>query len=191
MNDVKEKKREWSSSWWFLKSHLQNQGFHVYPTEIICSGKHCPVPDRSLIADVAAEKNGEYYAFEYKSLGDNINSPRLMEQINNYSVSFDYVIVVAEVDEKGHRYEASVNPKRGTHMREILALGAGFWTVHFPHYTYNPGQPPIFTEIAPPKQQQPNPENKQWIINKFKRYVFGQPVALDPNQTTLFPLRKS
>jgi len=170
-----------SPKWNFLKNYLDGKGYTVYPTEIACSTKHCPDPERNFMVDVAAFKNGCYYAFEFKSNGDQLI--RAIAQIKNYAVSFDYVIVVAQVNKEGLR-EVSVDPARGKHMKQLLNAGAGFWTVYFPYDPYNPDRNfiPIMNELVEPKLQNPHAENKKWIINKFKRYVWGIPHPEDPNQ---------
>jgi len=108
----------------FLQHYLRQQGFTVYPHEIWCGEAGCEF-DRNRLVDVAAKKNSLLYAFEYKSAGDRLL--RAVEQVANYSHSFDYVIVVAEVP----RTDISVNPKKGVRIREILRQGAGLWTVKF------------------------------------------------------------
>jgi len=181
----------------FLKSYLDSRGFRVYPSEIIIGMQDLPYTKGCWAVDVAAFKDDHYYAFEYKSIGDSIASKRLINQIRNYSLSFDYVIVVAQVTRKTgqkdvRRLEASINPKRGCHMREILSLGAGFWTVQFGEiedtsvrYQYKPFDTPVWEERLEPKLQHPHPENKLLIEQKFKRYVFGNPVPEDPHQKTI------
>jgi len=71
-------------------------------------------------------------------------------------------------------------------MQQILSLGAGFWTVHFQNnpYKYDYGKT-IFKEVLEPKLQHPHSENRHYIEQKFKRYVFGLPVPEDPNQKTI------
>jgi len=177
---VKSWVKKRSLRWFFLKNYLDGKGYSVYPTEINCSGKHCPDPEKNLIVDVAAYKRGSYYAFEYKSNGDQLL--RAIPQIKNYSVSFDFVIVVAQIP----RHDISTDPRRGIRLREITKLGAGFWTVEFHEdpYKSNYGAKTIH-ELIPPKQQRPHPENKKWIQNKFKRYVWGIPTPEDPYQKTI------
>jgi len=169
-----------SPKWAFLKNYLDGKGYSVYPTEIACSTKHCPDPERNFVVDVAAFKHGYYYAFEFKSNGDQII--RAIAQIKNYAVSFDYVIVVAQIPRP---QDLSVDPKRGIRIQDMLKLGAGLWTVHFPNKPYQPDALPIFVEEIEPKRQNPHPENKKWIENKFKRYVWGIPHPEDPNQKTI------
>jgi len=169
----------------FLKSYLDGRGYSVYPTEIVVGHKDLPVTNQGFLVDVTAFKDGGYYAFEYKSLRDSIGSQRLLNQICNYSFSFDYVVVVAEVNENGKRREASIDPKRGSHMQQIISLGAGFWTVQFPKGHIYHTDPGVFVEVLEAKLQHPNPENKRYIEQKFKRYVFGLPVPEDPNQKTI------
>lgn len=108
----------------FLHHYLRQQGFTVYPHEIWCGDEECEFT-RNRLVDVAAKKNGLLYAFEYKSAADRLL--RAVEQVANYSHSFDYVVVVAEVP----RTDISVNPKKGIRIKEILRQGAGLWTVKF------------------------------------------------------------
>jgi len=184
--------RERTAQYGFLKSYLDSRGYRVYPSEIIIGLKDIPHKDEGFFADVAAFKNGHYYAFEYKSNGDQLL--RSLKQIDNYALSFDYVVVVAEVP----RHDISVNLSRGVRIKEILKTGAGFWTVQ-----HNRSEPwfvdadPLFggktknlithefSELVEPKLQHPNLENKHYIEQKFKRYVFGLPVPDDPNQKTI------
>lgn len=170
--------RERTAQYGFLKSYLDSRGFSVYPSEIIIGMQDIPHTDGCWAVDVAAFKDDHYYAFEYKSLGDSIASKRLINQIGNYSLSFDYVIVVAEVNKNGRRREASIDPKRGSHMQQFLSLGAGFWTVQF-------GDPIVFVEALAPSLQHPHSENKAYIEQKFKRYVWGLPCPEEPNQKTI------
>lgn len=108
----------------FLHEYLRQQGFILYPHEIICGNDECE-HERNRLVDVAARKDGLFYAFEYKSSADRLL--RAVKQVDNYRKSFDYVIVVAEVP----RTDISVDPKRGVRIKEILKLGAGLWTVQF------------------------------------------------------------
>jgi len=168
--------RKRSLRWWFLKRYLDGRGYSVYPTEINCSGAHCPDPERNLIVDVAAFIEGRLYAFEYKSSGDQLI--RAIPQIKNYAINFDRVVVVAEVP----RHDASLNLNRGVRIKSLLSLGAGLWTVQFPNNPYSPEAPPQIIELVAPKQQNPHPENRTLIMNKFQRYVWGLPVPEHPNQ---------
>jgi len=108
----------------FLSHFLMKKGFHVYPGEMVCGSIGCP-HERNRLVDVVAEKGGKFYAFEYKSAGDYLM--RALKQVENYRLSFDYVIVVAEVP----RYDVSVHPTRGVRVKELIRLGAGLWTVKF------------------------------------------------------------
>ena len=108
----------------FLSNFLMRKGFTVYPHEMVCGSINCQ-HERNRFVDVAARKDGKCYAFEYKSAGDYLM--RAVKQVENYRLSFDYVIVVAEVP----RCDVSVHPTRGVRIKELLKLGAGFWTVNF------------------------------------------------------------
>ena len=114
----------------FLSEFLMQHGFSVYPHEMVCGEIGCPHEANRLV-DVAARKDGKLYAFEYKSAADYLL--RAVKQIENYRLSFDFVIVVAEVP----RNDVSVHPKRGVRIKELLRLGAGFWTVNFRMATQN------------------------------------------------------
>jgi len=176
--------RERTRQYGFLKSYLDGRGYRVYPSEIIIGLQDIPHKDQGFFVDVAAFKNGHYYAFEYKSNCDQLL--RSLKQIDNYSLSFDYVVVVAEVP----RHDISVNLSRGVRIKEIIGRGAGFWTVQLGeidivHAKYKPLSKPVFAEVLEPKLQHPHPANKQYIEQKFKRYVFGLPVPEDPNQKTI------
>lgn len=184
----KRKLLRWGYTWAFSRKYLDSIGYAVYPSEIVCGLNDLPYPKRSFHADAAVCKDGDYYAFEYKSAGDSIVGKRVKEQVANYSKSFDFVIVVLEIP----RHDASINPKRGNHARQLAQLGAGIWTVQFgevedteTHRFYHTLNQPKFNVLLEPKRQQPNPENKQWIINKFQRYVYGKMVPEDPRQKTL------
>ncbi len=100
------------------------KGFKVYPHEMVCGEIGCP-NEQNRFVDVAAMKDRLFYAFEYKSAGDYLL--RAVKQVENYRLSFDYVIVVAEIP----RADVSVHPTRGVRIKEILKLGAGLWTVRF------------------------------------------------------------
>jgi len=71
-----------------LISFLQSQGYQTHPNEVFCpSMGHCWV-------DVAALKESEYWAFEYKSRTDSIR--RGVEQCCSYAKAFNYVVLVAD-----------------------------------------------------------------------------------------------
>lgn len=110
----------------FLKRYLRQNGYDVYPHEMICGPIGCP-HEQNRFVDVVARKNGCFYAFEYKSAGDNLL--RAVAQVENYRKSFDYVIVVAEIP----RHDISVDPGKGVRIHDILKLGAGLWIVHLRH----------------------------------------------------------
>lgn len=114
----------------FLSTYLMNKGFHVYPHEMICGSVNCQ-HERNRFVDVAAKKNEKLYAFEYKSATDYLM--RAVKQVENYRLSFDYVIVVAEVP----RIDVSVHPTRGIRIKEFFKLDAGLWTVNFRIPTQN------------------------------------------------------
>lgn len=108
----------------FFHQYLSQKGFTVYPHEMIC-GPEETIFEQNRFVDVVAKKNGKLYAFEYKSSGDQLI--RAIKQVANYRMSFDYVIVVAEVP----RFDISIHPKKGKRIQEILKQGAGLWTIKF------------------------------------------------------------
>jgi len=155
----------------FLVGHLLAQGFKVYPHEMICGSIGCPY-ERNRFVDVAAKKEGCFYAFEYKSVADYL--PRALQQVENYRQSFDYVIVVAEIP----RNDISVNLRRGVRIKEFLGLGAGIWTVKFDKLKREDayGQSwlesinPQFEVLKDPSLQSPDPRNREWVELKFEYY---------------------
>ncbi len=93
-----------------LITFLQNRGFNPHPNEVFCpSTKHCWV-------DVAAQKDGDYWAFEYKSRNDSVR--RGLEQCCSYAPAFNYVVLVAD------RHRASSSPYFGQFKRN----GFGVWS---------------------------------------------------------------
>lgn len=113
----------------FIKQYLQGQAFSVYPHEMICGPINCP-HKRNRFVDVVARKNGKYYAFEYKSSMDPVI--RAIHQLENYRLSFDYVVLLAEFP----RFDLSLNTKEGKDIKKLniqkfIELGAGVWKVEF------------------------------------------------------------
>jgi len=155
----------------FLSAHLLAQGFQVYTREMVCGSIGCR-HEANRFVDVAAQKQGFYYAFEYKSNGDHIL--RALPQVENYSQSFDYVIIVAELP----RTEISLDLRRGVRIKEFLRLGAGIWTVKFDRLkkedeygnTWTESSNPQFKVLSEPSLQNPHPKNKEWIRLKFQNY---------------------
>ena len=150
----------------FIAKYLTAKGFQVYPREMLCGSVGCPF-ERNRLVDVAAMKDGKLYAFEYKSVGDGLM--RAVKQAENYRRSFDYVVLVAEVP----RYDFSLNPTRGVRIKEFLRIGVGLWTVQF---TENEC---IFTVVRDPLPQVPVPQNREWVMLKFRhnpRIMRKQPV---------------
>ncbi len=172
----------------FLSAHLLAQGFQVYTREMVCGSIGCR-HEANRFVDVAAQKQGFYYAFEYKSNGDHIL--RALPQVENYSQSFDYVIIVAELP----RTEISLDLRRGVRIKEFLRLGAGIWTVKFdkmekgdPPFTWIESINPQFQVLIEPSLQSPNPKNKEWIRLKFEHYLKRMPLLkhqLSENQREL------
>jgi len=140
--------------YWFLRDHLASLGFSVYPREMVCGSVGCPF-EKNRLVDVAAEKDGKFWAFEYKSVGDGLM--RAVKQAENYRRSFDYVVLVAEVP----RYDFSLNPTRGIRIKEFFMVGAGLWTVNLSDAR------PEFAVVREPLPQNPVPQNHAWIELKF------------------------
>ena len=144
----------------FITEYLQMDGFVVYPTEIYCGIDNVPhYPYR--FVDAAAYKEGNFYAFEFKSSGDPLCSERVFKQIENYKVSFDYVILVAEIPRKG-RTGVTLNLK-GKKIYDIIRLGAGIWILSINNST----KKYVVKEIVKPKKQKPNLNNKRFIEKQF------------------------
>ncbi|MCX6658917.1 MAG: hypothetical protein NTX81_00845 [Candidatus Bathyarchaeota archaeon] len=143
----------------FLAEHLERIGYLVYPTELSC-GCHDTPHDQGRWVDVAAYRNGGFYAFEYKSSGDPISGA--VKQIENYRNSFDFVILLVEIPRKG-RSGLSLNSRRGKRIYDIVRLGAGIWIASKNHAreVYD------IREIAKPRIQTPNSLNRKYIERLF------------------------
>jgi len=170
----------------FLRKHLASIGFVVYPTEIVIAGRGCEGPSFHPCLDVAATKDGDYYAFEFKSEREGLHD-RVFEQIESYRHSFDFVIVVLE---RGYSRTApyGVKPRgpltpKSKYYSILQQTGAGLWCICGEQYV----------QVIEPQRQTPVEQNRTWIDEKFHRYVFKDlPFEVtDPNQRrlTLF-LRK-
>jgi hypothetical protein len=92
-----------------LIAYLHSQGYRAYPDEVFCpSGEHCWV-------DVAALKEQDYRAFEYKSRNDSIR--RGFDQCCSYAKGFNYVVLVAD------RHRVTSSP----YFHHFKAQGFGLW----------------------------------------------------------------
>jgi Holliday junction resolvase len=92
-----------------LISFLSAQGFKTHSDEVFCpSSEHCWV-------DVAALKEQDYWAFEYKSRTDSIR--RGLEQCSAYAKAFNYVVLVAD------RYRVTLSP----YFSRFMHRGFGVW----------------------------------------------------------------
>ena len=101
--------RSYASARGKLLTYLQAQGFKPHPNEVFCpSGEHCWV-------DVAALKDQDYWAFEYKSRTDSIR--RGFEQCCSYAKGFNYVVLVAD------RYRVTSSP----YFSNFRSEGFGVW----------------------------------------------------------------
>jgi hypothetical protein len=76
---------------------------------------YCPAADHFWV-DVAAAKDEDYWAFEYKSRGDSIR--RGLSQCMAYATAFNYVVLVAD------RARATSSPYFGNFKRN----GFGVWS---------------------------------------------------------------
>ena len=120
-----------------LVGFLKSNGFRPHPLEVFCpSTKHCWV-------DVAAVKDQDLWAFEYKSRSDSMR--RGFEQCRSYSRSFNYVVLVAD------RYRVTSSP----YFRKFKREGFGVWR----HYGNS------FIPIVEPKRR-PVPREARVIIDK-------------------------
>ena len=148
----------------FLVEHLERIGYLVYPTELSC-GRHDTPNDQGRWVDVAAYRNGGFYAFEYKSSGDPISGA--VKQIENYRNSFDFVILLAEIPRKG-RSGVSLN-SRGKRIYDIVRLGAGIWIAskNRSRGVYD------IREIAKPRIQAPNSLNRKYVERLFWMHYKG------------------
>jgi hypothetical protein len=163
----------------FLVDKLKRIGYVVYPTELRC-GYHNNPHGQNHWVDVAAYRNGRFYAFEYKSSGDPIC--KAVKQIANYRNSFDYVILLAEIPRKG-RSGVSLN-SRGKRIYDIIRLGTGIWIAS---KNRSQGRYDI-REIAKPRLQSPNPANRKYVEREFQSHYWADSMtraAFSPSQQTL------
>lgn len=142
-----------------LASHLTNQGFFVYPYEILCYWLQSPHP-RNKAVDVGAKKGADLYAFEYKSSHDSIK--RAIFQVENYRVNFDYVIVVAEIPRKDCYLSGSIR-RMNKYIQTLVSLGAGIWTIRKKIDGWE------VEEVNTPERQKPLKLNRDYMLRKFMR----------------------
>jgi len=160
----------------FVRVHLSSLGFTVYPTEIGCDSRCVPLTQYHPWLDVAAYKDGYYYAFEYKSVAEGIHQ-KVFDQIETYRRNFDYVVVVL------NRGLTSTNKPRGPltskskYYQQLMSMGVGLWCICGKEWV----------QVLQPKLQQPNEKNIAHIEDKFHRYVFkDKPFEVpEPQQKTL------
>jgi len=138
----------------FVRVYLSSLGFTVYPTEIICYGKHPCL-------DVAACKDGYYYAFEYKSAAEGIHA-KVFDQIETYRRSFDYVVVVLNRGLTFTNKPRRPLTSKSKFYRQLEVEGIGLWCVCGKEWL----------QVLEPKLQQPNEDNIAYIEEKFHKYVF-------------------
>ena len=152
----------------FILEYLRMDGFTVYPTELFCGVDNLPYYPYRFV-DATAYKDGNFYAFEFKSSGDPLCSARVFKQIENYKASFDYVILVAEIPRKG-RTGITLNLK-GKKIYDIIRLGAGIWILSINSST----KKYMVKEIVKPQKQKPNLRNKQFIEKQFTQILGDNP----------------
>jgi hypothetical protein len=143
-----------------LISFLRTQRYKVHPQEVYCpDGEHCWV-------DVAALKDQDYWAFEYKSQKDSIR--RGLDQCRCYSKAFNYVVLVAD------RNHATSSPYFGNFKQD----GFGVWShagVRF-HTLLNPQRRPVakesraiverqFRRIIAEAQEDTNRKISEWFTS--------------------------
>jgi hypothetical protein len=136
-----EKARSYREARGDLISFLLDNGFRPHPREVFCpSPTHCWV-------DVAALKDSDYWAFEYKSRNDPIR--RGLDQCRSYSRAFNYVVLVAD------RHRTTRSPYFGRFKRQ----GFGVWT-----HTAN-----SFYPILKPRRQSVIRRAGSVVERQFKR----------------------
>ena len=124
-----------------LIAYLQTRGYKAHPDEVFCpSGKHCWV-------DVAALKDKDYWAFEYKSRTDSIR--RGFDQCRSYAKGFNYVVLVAD------RNRVTSSP----YFYHFMAEGFGVWR----HDRLG------FHPILPPKRRATVGNVRRVVERQFRR----------------------
>jgi len=121
-----------------LISFLQNSGFRAHPNEV-----YCPSPDHCWV-DVAAIKQQDYWAFEYKSRNDSIR--RGLEQCTAYATAFNYVVIVAD------RFRVTSSP----YFFDFKNRGFGVWRHHGDRFytIINPKRQPLRGNMRPVLERQ-------------------------------------
>jgi hypothetical protein len=126
-----------------LVAFLRSEGFQVHPEEIYCpTEEHCWV-------DVAALKDRDFWAFEYKSRSDSIK--RGLAQCRSYSKAFNYVVLVAD------RHRATASPYFGNFKRD----GFGVWS----HARLG------FNTLLKPQRRTVARQSRAVIERQFKRLI--------------------
>ena len=129
-----------------LISFLRSEGFQVHPEEVYCpTAEHCWV-------DVAAIKNQDFWAFEYKSRSDSIK--RGLAQCKSYSCAFNYVVLVAD------RNRATASQYFGDFKRN----GIGVW--------YHAGS--RFNPLLKPERRLVSRVERTVIERQFGRAIFDR-----------------
>lgn len=151
-----------------LRDWLSLRDYSVYPRELLASRPwNNPFQETTKnygYIDVAAHKNWKYYGFEYKGIGDKVS--RAIHQCEAYILTFDYVIVVCE---------RNLTP-RSKYWMILEDMGIGIWRVTFTNIEHaGITQPETFmaiTEKLKPKLQSPEPARRNWVEERFHRYVW-------------------
>lgn len=145
----------------FVRTHLDSLGFIVYPTEIGCDSRCVPLTQYHPWLDVAAYKDGYYYAFEYKSVAEGIHA-KVFDQIETYRRNFDFVVVVLN-----RGYTFTNKPRRpltskSKFYQRLMSEGIGLWCICGKEWI----------QVLEAKLQQPVEKNIAHIKDKFHKYVF-------------------
>jgi len=155
----------------FVRAHLSSLGFTVYPTEIICGSKDVPLTQYHPALDVAACKDGFYYAFEYKSVEEGIHQ-KVFEQIETYRRSFHFVVVVLNRGLTSTHKPRGPLTSKSKYYQQLTSQGIGLWCICGKEWL----------QVLEPKLQQPVEENTTWIQDKFHKYVFRDKPFEVPSQ---------
>jgi hypothetical protein len=141
-----------------FKIYLQNTGFTVFPTEFDCPSSIHP------FVDIAGKFGSHYWAFEYKSSGDNVGMA--VEQVASYSRWFDYVVIVSE---------KWLDHRRSDVYWSLREMRAGLWN-------FIPETSRCISEINPELLA---PEGRKYVSLRFRHLSKSGGKFNRRNQTTL------
>jgi hypothetical protein len=141
-----------------FKIHLQKSGFTLFPTEFDCPSSIHP------FVDIAGKFGSHFWAFEYKSAGDNVGMA--VEQATCYSRWFDYVVVVSE---------KWLDHRRSEVYWSLREIGAGLWN-------FVPETNRCISELNP---ELLSPEGRNHVSIRFKHLSKSKRKLDRRNQTTL------